>query len=278
MAQEPLPQEEAGAPKRGDRMRSYRTEAIVLRAVAVREADRLVTVLTPERGKLALTVRGARRITSRLGGHLDVLNRVDLTLAQGHRFDVVTGAESMESFRALKADLDPLAAALYVAELIDALMPEASPHPQGYVVLLSALRALEGGADVALVTRYAELRLLEAAGYLPELARCVVCGNEVKAEHHRFAPVMGGVVCDTCQVSHGALLPLSVDTLKVLRYFAREGLGKALRLSLPPSTADQLEAVLGASVHQALDREVMASTFIEHLRRLKRRPPASAMP
>ena len=173
-------------PGPGQRPRSYKTEAVVLRAFPVLEADRLVTVLTPSLGKLKVTVRGARRITSRLGGHLDVLNRVHLTLALGHRFDVVTGAESAESFASLKGDLDRLAAALYLSELVDGLLPEAAPHPAVYGLLLEALRTLDGAQEAEeSVLRYVELRLLEDTGYLPELQRCLVCGKELEPGHHR---------------------------------------------------------------------------------------------
>ena len=93
-------------PGPGSRPRSFKTECVVLRSRDMREADRLVTLLTPSMGKLTVTVRGARKTTSRLGGHLDVLNRANLTLALGHRIDVVTGAESLETFGGVKADLE----------------------------------------------------------------------------------------------------------------------------------------------------------------------------
>ena len=161
-------------PGDGERPRSYTTEALVLRARPMQEADRLIIVLTPSLGKLPVTVRGARRINSRLGGHLDAFNHVHLTLALGHRIDVVTGAESMESFGALKGDLDRVAAGLYLAELTDAMLPEASPHPGAYQLLLAAMRALNEGEPPEGISRYVELRLLEDAGYMPELARCQV--------------------------------------------------------------------------------------------------------
>ena len=124
----------------------------MLRSVDVREADRLITVLTPELGKLPVTVRGARKIKSRLGGHLDVFNHVSLTLALGHRFDVVTGAESLESFGALKSDLDRMATGLYLLELTDALLPEAAAHPAAYALLLDAMRWLNGAEPASPVS------------------------------------------------------------------------------------------------------------------------------
>ena len=163
-------------PPEGARPRAYKADALVLRAYRMREADRLVTVLTPNLGKLKLTVRGARRMTSKLGGHLDVLNHVRLSIAIGHSFDVVTGAESVETFAGIKADLDLLAESLYLMELTDLLLPEAAPHPVAYRVLTAALRALETGSTPASVARHTELALLDDAGYRPELRKCLVCG------------------------------------------------------------------------------------------------------
>ena len=219
-------------PPEGARPRAYKADALVLRAYRMREADRLVTVLTPNLGKLKLTVRGARRMTSKLGGHLDVLNHVRLSIAIGHSFDVVTGAESAETFPGIKADLDLLAESLYLMELTDLLLPEAAPHPVAYRVLTAALRALETGSPPASVARHTELALLDDAGYRPELRKCLVCGREVEAERHRFAPGLGGVVCDVCIVPAGDVLPLSVDALKVLRYFAGRPVAEAANVAL----------------------------------------------
>ena len=272
------PPGDASRPGPGQRPRTYKTEAVVLRAFPVLEADRLVTVLTPSLGKLKVTVRGARRITSRLGGHLDVLNRVNLTLALGRRFDVVTGAESAESFASLKGDLDRLAAALYLSELVDGLLPEAAPHPAVYSLLLAALRALDGAgppeaAQPDAVLRYVELRLLDAAGYLPELQRCLVCGKELEQAHHRYAPALGGTVDDRCVVAAGRVLPLSVDALKVLRHFARSDFAEATRLHLGSELDAELEGILGFSLQHVLEREMGTAGFIEHLRTLRRRSP-----
>jgi DNA repair protein RecO (recombination protein O) len=258
-------------PAEGERPRSYKTEAIVIRSRSVREADRLITVLTPSMGKLPVTVRGARRITSRLGGHLDVFNHVHLTLALGHRVDVVTGAESIESFGRLKADLDRLAAGLYLLEMADGLLPEASPHPGAYVLLLEAVRALDLGAQPEAVARYAELKMLEDSGYLPELNRCTVCGRTIEPEHHRFAPALGGVVDDTCAVPVGQVLALSLNALKVLRHYHRSRLAEAVGVTLSSGLRDELEHVLGVALHQVLEREMASADFIEHLRRLRRK-------
>ncbi|MCY4581685.1 MAG: DNA repair protein RecO [Chloroflexi bacterium] len=258
-------------PPPGGRPRAYKTDGLVLRAYQMRDADRLATVLTPSLGKLKLTVRGARRLTSKLGGHLDVLNRTHLAIAIGHTFDVVTGAESAESFAGVKADLSRLAEALYLMELADLLLPEAAPHPDAYRLLLGALRALESGRSPAAVARHTELGLLGDAGYMPELRSCVMCRRAIEPEHHRFSPAMGGVVCDACTAPSAALLPLSVDTLKVLRHFAERGVAEAPQVALSGMVSDELESALGASVRYVLEREPHTAGFVERVAHLRRR-------
>ena len=250
----------------------------MLRSVPVMEADRLITVLTPSLGKLRATVRGARKVTSRLGGHVDVLNRVQLSLAHGRTFEVVTGADALESHRVLKSDLDRVALALYLVELTDAMVLEDDPHPSAYRLLLDALGTMNSVPPSPVVPRYVELHLLAEAGYLPELGHCLVCGSEVSAGHHRYAPGLGGLVCDTCSVAQGLVFPLSVDALKVLRFFARSTFAEALRMHIKPGLAAELEALLGASIHHVLERDVASSAFVEHLRRLRVRSTSAAPP
>ncbi len=241
----------------------------MLRAYRMRDADRLVTVLTPSLGKLKLTVRGARRLTSKLGGHLDVLNRAHLSIAIGHTFDVVTGAESAESFAGVKADLACLAEALYLMELADLLLPEAAPHPDAYRLLLEALRALEAGRSPIAVARHTELGLLRDAGFMPEIRSCVMCRRAIEPGRHRYAAAIGGVVCDTCPAPSPALLSLSTDSLKVLRYFADRSVAEASQVALSALVHDELETALGASIRYVLEREPHTAGFVERVAQLR---------
>jgi DNA repair protein RecO (recombination protein O) len=253
------------------RRRSYSVEGIVLRTSAIGEADRLVTLMTPGKGKILLSVRGARRITSRLGGHIDVLNRVRVTAVGGRRFDVVTGAEALETFGELKQHLDRIALGFYLAELIDALVPEAVPYPKSYTLLLESLRFLNLLGPSDSVLRYVEFQILEEAGYLPELNLCLECGEGLQPGAHKYSPSMGGVLCDSC-MGNGSSIPLSLDALKVLRYYARQGFDGAARLRLTPARlATEIESLLAISIQFVLDRKIMSAEFVDHLRILRER-------
>ena len=85
--------------------RTYKTYGIVLRSYSMRESDRLVTVLTEDLGKVKIAVRGARKIKSRLGGHLQILNHALLLVSSSRTLDVVSGAEAKESFGFIKQNI-----------------------------------------------------------------------------------------------------------------------------------------------------------------------------
>ena len=78
--------------------RIYRTEAIVLSRMDYGEADRILTLYTPHRGKLRVIAKGVRRPLSRLGPHLEYFTRCRLMLARGRTFDTITGADTVDPY------------------------------------------------------------------------------------------------------------------------------------------------------------------------------------
>lgn len=250
------------------RPRLYKTEGIVLRHSPLGEADRLLTVLTPGLGKLRLVARGVRRVTSRLGGHLDALNRVALGLARGQNLDVVTSAEAMETFRPLKENLEGVAMGIYAAELVDAFMPQEAPNPTVYSLLLETLHALATPGDHDLALRYVELRLLEQSGFLPELDCCVACRAQAAPDQYAFAPVAGGLLCPAC--AHGTATPISVKALVLLRQLRDSPGAEARCLSPDRDSASEMEALLAACTRSVLEQGVASASFLAHLRSLPR--------
>ena len=162
--------------------RVTRTEAIVLSHRRLGEADRIVTLLTPLRGKVDAVAKGALRPRSKLAGHLEPLTRVDVLLAHGRTLDVVTQAQMRDGFPALHADLDRLSMAMYLLELTDRLtIDRAGDDGRGqqplYELLHASLVRIARGDGLHLAARSFELALLELSGFRPEWRICVGCGS-----------------------------------------------------------------------------------------------------
>lgn len=249
------------------RPRVYKTEAIVLRTMDLGEADRVLTVLTPRLGKLRVIAKGVRRPRSRIGGGLQPFSDVQLVLAVGRTWDVVTSSSLEDPHLGLRNDLHSTAAAWYLVELVDRFVEGAADTHEPFRVLAQGLSALDAGADVSreVVARWFELALLDAMGFRPELAQCLECGSVIEPDGNSYSPVGGGVLCPQCaHRAHGAR-PISADALKVLRHLQRSSLVGVIRLRLAPALHREVERLLHGTVSAVVEREMRSRDFLEEV-------------
>ena len=248
------------------RQRLYRVAAIVLKRRDQGEADRLLTVLARERGKVTLLAKGVRRQASRKAGHVEPFTYVELLVAKGKSLDIVTQAETVEAHRNLREDLWRSSWAYYVAELADAFVQDDDPHQLLFDLLLETLGRLDQGADPLLVVRYYEVHLLSLAGYQPQLFRCVQCSELLKPEVNFLSLARGGCLCPQHGANHPETLALPLPVLKVLRFLQSRGWEEVAALQITPATMSQVEAVLKRYVVYHLERTVRSATFLDRLR------------
>lgn len=253
------------------RDRLYRTEAIILRRADMGEADRLLTIFTPERGKLRVIVKGARKPKSRKSGHVELFTRVQLLIARGRTLDIVSQAETIEAYRPLREDLLRSAYAHYCAELFDRFTTDEQEQVELYDLLALTLARLCETPDPALTARYYELHLLTLAGYRPRLFGCARCGHRLVAVESETPPYafdseLGGVLCPDCATQRPQAAPLSLAALKVLRHAARTDYATFAALNLRPSLHYQVEQVLQQYITYILERQLKSTEFLQTLR------------
>ena len=181
---------------------TLKTEAVVLRSIRYGEADRILHLYTPQRGRIGAIAKGVRRTRSRFGGRLEPFFRLDLVLHEGRgELLTVTAAETVDGYARLRADGAGLDAAARACDAVSRLFETDEPHPEVYNLLCNELALLD--ADPARATRTNQLafrlKLLLAAGFAPQLAACTACG----AQDHLtgFSGAAGGVVCSACEAS-----------------------------------------------------------------------------
>ncbi|MCV0404025.1 MAG: DNA repair protein RecO [Chloroflexi bacterium] len=249
------------------RPRVYKTEAIVLRSMNLGEADRVLTVLTPRLGKLRVIAKGVRRTRSRIGGALEPFSDVQLVLAVGRTFDVVTSSSLEDAHLGLRNDLHSTAAAWYVVELADRFCEGAADSHEAFRLLAQSLSALDAGAAIQreVVARWFELALLDAMGFRPELTRCLECGADIEPAENAYSPAGGGVLCPQCRHAAHGVRPISTDALKVMRFLQRSPLAGVVRLTLDPRVHREVERLLHATVSAVLERELRSRDFLEEV-------------
>jgi DNA repair protein RecO (recombination protein O) len=246
--------------------RIYRTEAIILKGYNYGEADRILTLITPNSGKLRAVAKGVRRTKSRMSGHLDLFTRSSLLLAHGRQLDIITQAETMESFRPMREDLTRLSYGHYVSELLDSFSAEDLANYPLYALAVTAFRRLAESTSLDLVVRAFELQLLGLTGYRPQLHCCLNCETPISPGANHFSARMGGVLCPVCgDVDRGARA-ISVDALKAMRNLQTNESGM---LSLPALRQDirrEMEQHLNEYITFRLEARPRSVRFLDTLR------------
>src|SRR5512139_594725 len=183
----------------------YRDEAVVLRTQKLGEADRIITLLTRDTGRVRAVARGVRRTTSRFGSRLEPFTYVDLQLAEGRTLDVITQAETLAPYGSkLGSDYERYTAGTVMLETAERLVVEdKEPALQQFLLLVGALRTMCAGerSPAAVLVSFL-LRSLSVAGYAPSFEGCARCGLE--GPHRAFSPAAGGMLCSTCRVPGSA--------------------------------------------------------------------------
>jgi len=205
--------------------RSVKTEAVVLRSMRYGEADRILHLYTPDRGRVSAIAKGVRRARSRFGGRLEPFFRLRIELHEGRgELLTVTGAQTVDGHAHLRGNARALDAAARACDAVGRLFETSEPHPGVFNLLCRKLLLLDGGEGdghssgraAALAFR---LKLLLAAGLAPQLGACATCGE---SEHLvGFSGMAGGVVCAACEAGS---FPLGQEAY----HFMTEALGRPL--------------------------------------------------
>ncbi len=246
------------------RFRTYRTEGVVIRQMPLGEADRILTLCSPDMGKVRAVAKGVRRTKSRLGGHLELLNRASVSVAIGRNLDTISEALAISTFGGIRDDLGRVSRAMYVAELVDTFSMEGNGNRGIYHLLLNTLLWLERADNQDLLMRWFEMRLMECSGYMPELVHCVECREWLEPADHLFVCDAGGVLCPSCRTaSGGALLPLPMNTMKMLRFVQRElHFDNVETLKVSEQILKDMERLMRTYIRHIMEREIKSAEFV----------------
>ncbi len=250
------------------RSRSFRAEAVVLNHKDWGEADRLVFLYTRRHGKLRAVAKGARKMRSRKAGHLQPFTHVILQLAAARGPFIITQAETIRAFTPLREDIMLTGQAAYIVELLHRFIyDEEESNTAIFRLLIDSLARLEQGHRPWLVARYYEMRLLDYLGFRPQLQGCLHCGNPVKPQDQFFSGNEGGVICPDCSAPHPALRPVTMQTLKYLRYFQRSAYQEACRANPDEETRTEMENLMQFYLTYLLERGLNSPRFIREVSR-----------
>ena len=244
-------------------MPSYRAEAIVLRTHKLGEADRIITFLTRERGKVRAVAKGVRRTKSKFGARLEPFSRVDLLLHEGKNLHIITQAESLNAYgQDLAIDYTLWTAGQTMLETADRLVSEESVANEAqYLLLVGALRTLVNGEhDSTLVLDAYLLRALSLAGYSPTLDACIVCG--MSGAQPFFHVPSGGALCFDHRAP-GSVAP-KIESIQLMQALLEGDWPTADRAT--SSQKNEVSGIVAAYTQWHMDKTLRSLPLVDRIR------------
>jgi DNA repair protein RecO (recombination protein O) len=177
------------------------TEAIVLRTYRLGEADKIVSMLTRQAGRLRAVATGAQRPKSRFGGTLESLSYIRLWLFERENRDLlrINSGELLESFFGMQRNYRLHVAAQYVAEAAEKVLPEREANDRAFRLLVAVLRSMKRTAECERPLIFFNYWLLRLGGVLPNLVNCSICGRVLDKASLFFGPEQHTLVCGQCE-------------------------------------------------------------------------------
>jgi DNA repair protein RecO (recombination protein O) len=234
----------------------YRDDGIVLRTHKLAESDRIVSILTRDHGKVRAVAKGVRKTKSKFGARLEPPTHLALLFYEGRELDIVTQAETIDHFRAVRDDLDRLTRAVSMLEVADQLLLDREPNAGMYQMLVGALRALAGASGPLVVPGFF-LKVLALEGYGAVIGGCVECGRP--DDLVSFDPDSGGVRCG----EHRRGPAISPDALRHVSDILGGRLGAALNEPASGAT-HEVEQVARRAMEHHLERRLRSLSVLDH--------------
>jgi DNA repair protein RecO (recombination protein O) len=262
--------------------RTYQTEGIVLKGTPFGEADRLLTIFSPEYGLIRAIAPSARKPKSSLRGRTELFVVNHFLIATGKSLDRILQAETQQSFPGLGQDVCKLAAGQYLIEVILSLAIEGSAQSQLYGLFMEHLRRL--AEESRPETLYAHLaqalfHCLALEGFAPQLHRCALSGEVISPNFHDrqwrmgFSNELGGIVSLPVRLDQPLIVKrLTAIELSLLQHLSQRGLPQPSDF-LPALTQKQLrvwdwltvERVLRDYAQQQLGTVFKAAPLVDSL-------------
>lgn len=241
----------------------YKTKGIVLRSIKLGEADKIVTLFSPGRGKIKAVAKGIRKTKSKFGSRLEPFTYIDMLLYEGRELDIITQAEILISFKEIRADLEKLKYGSVMLELVDKVGQEREEAEDIFSCLLSALKALKGASErLLLLLGIFELKLMSAAGFHPHVKSCALCGRDIGGEP-TFSFKYGGLLCSECRLKDEEALLISKPCRHLIEQVFKVSLNRWQQIEAPSSCQSELFKLAQLFTLYYLERDLKSPRLLK---------------
>lgn len=248
-------------------MAQFESEALVLKQFDLGESDRIITFYTRNMGKVRAVARGVRKPKSKISGLVLPFSYNRVTFYRGRSLDRINHIESIYFFSSLREDLDLMAYASYMAELVEKVGMEDQANELLFSLLLTSFHQLiqVDKDNLEYVELIFNLRLLKILGFAPRLLNCVHCGSSVDTARKNYFDIrQGGIVCSTC---HSVEKELTGESLQIMKKILG-GFDSALKLKISERARQELVKLISSFLLYHLDLRLKSLDFLHMIKDL----------
>lgn len=243
-----------------------KAQGIVIKQIDYGEADKILTVLSKEAGKISVIAKGIRKPLSKWAGHLELFVLADLVLAEGRNFYILSEAESKNFFPDLRKNLKNSGLAYFLAEILNKTLGEDEPQPKVFDLFLETLGKI-GRHSNEIFLQYFIFNYFGILGYRPEVNKCVICAEDLKETKHLWNSVLGGIIC-ACSTDKKSGIHLHSDTVKVLRLILTKD-KRIFNLRLPAEVAKELKIIAENFLETVAEKQFKSKEFLEKIAKIQ---------
>ncbi len=252
-------------------MSALKTQAFILKTQVYRDTSLLGDFYTKEHGRIKGVIKGIRDTRARFGSTLEPFSLNEILFYKKKRSDLhlVTQVELLDLYTDVRQDLERLAYASYMTELVAEMVQGEEPAHEIFDLLQDGLQFLSSGASVKRCARIFELKLMDALGFAPQTKACTLCGQESK-EGYFFNAAIGGIHCKECGSKSRALLkdtslPISRGTINFLEHTRRSPFKELYSVKVAQEVGGELEKILRRFTDYHLTHKLKSLIFMEKM-------------
>lgn len=240
-----------------------KTEAIVLKSFDFRETSKIVTFYTREFGKIKGVLKGIRKDPRKFGSSVDGFSVNDIVFYQYRNSDLhlVSQCDMKEYYWPVRQDLKKLAAASYILELVDAIMPVEQRNDEIYELIRRYFSSLATASDISKLVHVFQIKTLLYSGFRPHLDTCVRCAKKVCGET-RFSMQLGGLICSECRPKGSDASLVSRGTVASILHIEQCEWEKSLKLGISGLIQKELKFVLNNFLVFHLEKNLRSAKYL----------------
>ena len=245
-----------------------KNEGILLRRQDLRETSILLTFYTRDFGKIKGIVRGVRgrerALSAGAAYELFALDEIVFYERKNGEIFTVSQCDLINYFNPIRASLEKLSYASYIAELLDSVTASCDKNSDVFDLTLKSLDLLAGDSSPRRVARIFEIKLLGLLGLMPNMGECVNCGDSA-GSNPRFSLRHGGLICKKCLDTDRMAVSILPGTARYMEHIRSSSFERASMVKVASEVGKELERLLRRYLDYHVERRLKTLEFIKEV-------------